>query len=67
MLVLYCRHMGIFLLIYLDDMFVTGETEEICIRNAQILLNLLFHLGLHVNYKKCALVPSQRFFFLGFM
>ena len=65
--VLHCRHLGIFMLIYLDDMIVTGETEEICVANAQTLINLLAHLGLHINYKKCQLIPSQQFFFLGFM
>ena len=49
---------------YIDDFWVSAETEEECLRAYNRLIELLLDLGFIVNRAKCV-PPTTRFTFLG--
>ncbi len=55
------------LIIYLDDILVMAESQDLVLHHAASVLNLLESLGFLVNYKKSLLVPSQQIEFLGLL
>jgi hypothetical protein len=54
------RQWGIRLIIYLDDILIMAESQDLVLHQAASTLNLLESLGFLVNYKKSQLVPSQQ-------
>ena len=58
---------GVSIMIYIDDILVVSETFEKCMMDAQLVIDKLVELGLHIKLEKCSLQPSQTFFFLGFI
>jgi hypothetical protein len=58
---------GIRLIIYLDDILIMAESQDLVLHHAASVLNLLESLGFLVNYKKSLLVPSQQIEFLGLL
>ena len=61
------RHMGIRLIIYLDDILILHQSKEELIQLVPMICQMLEALGLVVNQKKSILVPEQRMEFLGFL
>ena len=53
------RRLNIRLVIYLDDIFLMGRTEEI-LMSRDTLIFLLQHLGFGINLKKSVLKSSQQ-------
>ena len=58
---------GVSIIIYIDDILVVSETLGKCMTDAQLVIDKLVELGLHIRLEKCSLQPSQTFFFLGFI
>ncbi|CAL8096456.1 unnamed protein product [Orchesella dallaii] len=52
---------------YLDDSLLFGKNTQDCITNRSTTIKLCENLGLHINYKKSQLEPSQRVKYLGFI
>ena len=61
------RHMGIRLVIYLDDILILHQTKEELIQLIPLIFKLFEALGLVVNCTKSVLSPQQRMEFLGFV
>lgn len=59
------RQRGIRILNYLDDWLVCAVSEEQHRHHVALLLEHVQRLGLHLNYKKSRLQPSQVMTFLG--
>ena len=58
---------GVSIIIYIDDILVVSESSDKCLVDAQLVINKLVEMGLHIKLEKCSLKPSQSFFFLGFI
>ena len=63
----FLRKQGIECVFYIDDILLVGTTYEECERNVAVVMDLLRKLGFILNEKKCHLVPSQEFVYLGFL
>jgi len=61
------RHMGIRLVIYLDDLLILHQVKEELIQLIPLISQLFEALGLIVNQTKSVLIPQQRIEFLGFL
>ena len=55
------------MVMYIDDILVIASSFSECERCVNIVLGLLRKLGFLLNEKKCSLVPSQKFVYLGFV
>ena len=64
---LYFAGFGIRIFIYLDDILVMASSAELCLKSAQFVVDTLISLGFYIHIDKCVVVPSQNFFFLGFL
>ena len=56
---------GIRMLRYLDDWLILAESRTTCLQARDRLLPVCKELGLHVNFKKSSLIPSQDMTYLG--
>ena len=63
----FLRKQGIECVFYIDDILVVGNTFEECEEKVSIVLQLLRRLGFLLNNKKCNLIPSTKFVYLGFV
>ena len=54
-------------MIYIDDILVVSDSSDKCKMDAQLVIDKLVELGLHIKLEKCSLQPSQTFFFLEFL
>ena len=63
----FLRKQGILVVMYIDDILVIASSFSECERCVNIVLGLLRNLGFLINEKKCSLVPSQEFVYLGFV
>ena len=63
----YLRSKGHFSAKYLDDSFLIGETEIICLNNIIDTVNLLRSLDFTIHPNKTVLVLIKKFTCLGFM
>ena len=61
------RQLGIRIIVYLDDMLIMAQTQEMAKCHATTTINLLESLGFTVNYQKSVLIPSTTIEFLGFL
>jgi hypothetical protein len=61
------RQLGIRVIIYLDDMLIMAETQEMDKCHAATTVNLLESLGFTINYQKSVLIPTTTIEFLGFL
>ena len=52
---------------YLDDIFIQGDSYDICMNNIQETVNLLTKLGFFVHYDKSIMTPCQEIEHLGFI
>ena len=59
------RGQGIRLRVYLDDWLLLARAADLCLNQAQIVLDLCLRLGFVLNAEKSDLVPSQNFLYLG--
>ena len=60
-----CRHKGLCIVIYLDDILVLVCSKWVGKRACLFLCSLLVCFGLHINFSKSDLCLSQSFTFLG--
>ena len=60
------RHMGIRLVIYLDDILFLHQSKAELVQLTPLICQLFEVLGLVVNQKKSVLTPDQMMEFLGF-
>lgn len=60
-----CRSNGMRLIIYMDDLLLMAETEELCKSQLHWMLDLMNRLGLMVNWEKSELAPTRTIGFLG--
>jgi hypothetical protein len=58
-IVFYCHSLGIWIIIYPDDVLVLASTYRLCGMHAQLVIDLLCTLGLTINAKKSVLEPTQ--------
>ena len=63
----FLRKQGIPVIMYIDDLLVLGNNFSECEAHVKIVVGLLRKLGFLLNEKKCQLVPSQEFVYLGFI
>jgi len=61
------RHMGVLLVIYLDDILIPHQAKEELIQLIPLISQMFETLGLVVNQIKSVLIPQQRLEFLGFL
>ena len=61
----HCRQLGIKILMYIDDIFVTASTKEECENHRDYVVGLLLNCGFLINWY-IHLVPSQNIILLGF-
>lgn len=61
------RDRGFLSVIYLDDIYLMGDTYKTCLENFQATRKLLESLGFVVNMEKSNFTPSQVVKFLGFL
>ena len=61
------RQLGIILRVYLDNMFIMAQFQDIALQHASTALDLLQGLGFMINFLKSVLVPSTKMEFLGFV
>ena len=61
------REMGIRLIIYIDDILVMAESENLLKDHIQGTIYLLENLGFVINFPKSLLEPKQIIEFLGFL
>ena len=57
---------GIQLFQYLDDWLIQASSKDLCALHTRRVLALCDQMGLLVNHRKSALVPTQEFVFLGY-
>lgn len=62
---LFCRHLGIRIIFYLDDSIIMARSRQFLLKHRDLVLSLLNRLDLLVNFSKSDLSPSQNFTFLG--
>lgn len=62
----YFRERNILCSAYLDDFIIIANTYTECLKNTNVVYNLLSDLGFNINYSKCKLTPSQEITYLGF-
>jgi hypothetical protein len=60
------RQLGMRLIVYIDDILILAESEELAQDHAIGLVYLLENLGFAVSKAKCQLEPTQTIDFLGF-
>lgn len=65
--VLRLRERGYLSVIYLDDLFILGNSYAECLKNSRVSSRLFERLGFVINEKKSQLIPSKRCRFLGFI
>ena len=61
------REMGVWIIVYIDDMLILAETKEMTQEALEALIYLLECVGFIINWKKSVLEPQQTIEFLGLM
>ncbi len=59
------RLQGIRVLNYIDDWLILAQSQEMAVRQRDVVLGHIRSLGLRLNTKKMVLSPAQRTTFLG--
>ena len=62
---LFFRKRGIKCIYYIDDSLIMNADYKLCQEHTETVESTLSALGYSVNYKKSALIPSQRVVFFG--
>ena len=60
------RELGLYLIIYIDDILVLAEAEPLLRYHITAVSYLLENLGFVINHPKSELTPTQEIEFLGF-
>ena len=63
----HLRQEGHLSVIFVDDSYLQGDTEQECMNNIKATVDLLLKLGFIVHEKKSVLKPTQKIEFLGFI
>ena len=53
--------------VYVDDLYLQGDTYQACLDNISDTIKLLRELGFVIHTEKSVLTPSQTIVFLGFI
>ena len=64
---IYLKLKGVRLIIYLDDILVLSISYNQCLIDAQMVVDTLVSLGFMIKAKKSVTIPSQTFFYLGYL
>ena len=64
-LAIHFRSKGIRIRMYLDDWLILSQSREECAKHTQEVIELTQALGFQLNWEKSALLPAQRFSYLG--
>ena len=65
-IIAHLRRQGIFIVIYIDDMWICASSYQACLRSVLIAAELLVRVGFLLNKKKSAPVPSTTAIALGY-
>ena len=60
------RSLGHNSVVYVDNLYLQGETYQACLDNNSDTVKLLRELGFVIHTEKSVLTPSQTIVFLGF-
>ena len=63
----YLRSQGFYVVGFIDDSYLQGETYDECLANVIATRDLLIRLGFVVNFEKSVLVPLNSIQYLGFI
>ena len=63
----YLRKHGHPSVVYIDDIYLQGDSFQLCQNNVWATEKLLGDLGFHIHPGKSVLIPSQKLEFLGFI
>ena len=63
----YLRSLGLRLIIYLDDLWVTSKDQALLQEQMHLAVATFQRLGFQINRKKSVLIPGQELEFLGFI
>ena len=63
----YLRQEGYLSIIFVNDSYLQGNTENDCLENIEVTENLLIKLRFKIHEKKSILKPTQESEFLGFV
>ena len=63
----YLRQEGYLSIIFVNDSYLQGSTENDCLENIEVTENLLIKLRFKIHEKKSILKPTQESEFLGFV
>lgn len=61
----YLRSTGIRCSYYLDDSLIMNQSQVLCMKNTQLIIDTLHSLGFHVNFEKTVTTPTQIIDFFG--
>jgi len=64
-IVIYCRSLGVRLILYLDDSLLLARPRHVACQHRDLLIALLLDLGWLINWEKSDLEPTQDFSFVG--
>ena len=65
-IIYHLRAQGVLVWVYLHDFLVIAPSAALCRMRTQLLVHLLFRLGIQVHIAKSVLTPTEFFVFLGF-
>ena len=58
---------GFMSVVYVDDTYLQGNTQQECLDTVKATVSLLYRLGFTINLEKSQLLPVQEIEFLGFL
>ena len=61
------RQLGIRMIIYLDDLLIMAQSQDLLNCHVSTVRNLLENLGFIINYLKSVLIPATQMEFLGIL
>ena len=61
------RQLGIRMIIYLDDLLIMAQSQDLLNCHVSTVRNLLENLGFIISYLKSVLIPATQMEFLGFL
>ena len=63
----WLRARGYMSVVYVDDTYIQGKTQQECLDNGKATVSLLYRLGFTIHLEKSYLLPVQEIEFLGFL
>ena len=63
----YLRQQGHLSVVFVDNSYLQTNIEQECIRNRNVIVDILTMLGFAIHESKSVLIPTQKIEFLGFL